>query len=77
VKELVELIAKKLVDHPEDVRIRVIESDGEETLELHVHPDDMGKVIGKSGKTAKAIRTLLSSACSKTNTRASLSIVEE
>ncbi len=75
-RELVELIAKKLVDHPEDVQIRVIEGDEGQTLELRVHPDDMGKVIGKNGKTAKAIRALLSSACAKADARASLTIVE-
>ena len=75
--ELVELIAKKLVQHPEDVKVRVIESeDGTQVLELHVHPDDMGKVIGKSGRTAKAIRTLLSSAASKTEAHVTLQIVE-
>jgi predicted RNA-binding protein YlqC (UPF0109 family) len=77
VDELVELIAKKLVEHPEDVKVRVIESeDGAQVLELHVHPDDMGKVIGKSGRTAKAIRTLLSSAAGKIDARVSLQIVE-
>lgn len=75
-KELVELVAKKLVDHPEDVQVRVIEGDDGQTLELRVHEDDMGKVIGKNGKTAKAIRTLLSSACSKTDARVTLQIVE-
>jgi predicted RNA-binding protein YlqC (UPF0109 family) len=76
VRELVELIAKKLVDHPEDVQVRVIEGDAGQSLELRVHPDDMGKVIGKNGKTAKAIRTLLSSAAAKLDVRATLSIVE-
>ena len=75
-RELVELIAKKLVEHPEDVQVRVIESDEGQSLELRVHPDDMGKVIGKNGRTAKAIRTLLSSAATKTNARVSLQIVE-
>jgi predicted RNA-binding protein YlqC (UPF0109 family) len=76
VKELVELIAKKLVEHPEDVQVRVIEGEAGQSLELRVHRDDMGKVIGKAGKTAKAIRTLLSSAASKLDVRATLSIVE-
>jgi predicted RNA-binding protein YlqC (UPF0109 family) len=76
VKELIELIAKKLVDHPEDVQVRLIESDDGQAYELRVHPDDMGKVIGKGGRTAKAIRTLLSSAASKANVRATLQIVE-
>lgn len=75
-KELVELIAKKLVDHPEDVQVRVIEGESGQSLELRVHRDDMGKVIGKAGKTAKAIRTLLSSAASKLDLKVTLSIVE-
>ncbi len=76
VKELVEFIAKKLVAHPEDVNVRVIENEEGQVVELRVHPDDMGKVIGKSGKTAKAIRALLASATTKSNTRAVLQIVE-
>ncbi len=75
-KELVEFIAKKLVAHPEDVNVRVIENEEGQVVELRVHPDDMGKVIGKSGKTAKAIRALLASATTKSNTRAVLQIVE-
>ncbi|GMU91770.1 MAG: UPF0109 protein [Candidatus Hydrogenedentota bacterium] len=75
-KELIEFVAKKLVDHPEDVRVRVIENDEGQIIELRVHPEDMGKVIGKSGKTAKAIRTLLSSAAMKSNVRANLQIIE-
>lgn len=75
-KELVELIAKKLVAHPEDVEVRVIESEDGQCLELRVHPEDMGKVIGKSGRTAKAIRTLLNSASMKANLRVKLQIIE-
>ena len=75
-KELVEFIAKKLVQHPEDVQVRVIEADGNQVLELRVHQDDMGRIIGKEGRTAKAIRTLLGSAAAKANIRVSLQIVE-
>ena len=75
-KELVELIAKKLVDHPEDVRVTVIDSENSQCLELRVHPDDMGKVIGKAGRTAKAMRTLLNSAAMKAETRVTLQIVD-
>ncbi len=76
-RELIELIAKKLVEHPEDVEVRLIESEDCQSYELRVHPDDMGKVIGKSGRTAKAIRTLLSAAASKQGAgRAKLQIVE-
>ena len=75
-KELIEPISKKLVEHPEDVQVRVIESEDGQTYELHVHPDDMGRVIGKNGRVAKAVRTLLSSAAAKQHVRATLEIVE-
>lgn len=75
-KELVELIAKKLVLHPEDVQIRVIDGEEGQTIELRVNPEDMGRVIGKAGRTAKAIRALLSSAASKADAKVSLQIVE-
>jgi hypothetical protein len=75
-KELVEFVAKKLVTHPEDVKVRAIENEEGEVLELRVNPEDMGKVIGRSGKTAKAMRSLLASATTKSNTRAVLQIVE-
>ena len=75
-KELIELVAKKIASHPEDVQVRVIEGDEGQQYELRVHPDDMGKVIGKEGKTAKALRTLVSAAASKQEVRASLTIVE-
>jgi len=76
VKELIELIAKKLVAHPEDVQVRLIEGDEGQYFEMRVHPDDMGRVIGKGGRTAKAIRTVLSAAASKQNSRAVLQIVD-
>lgn len=75
-KELIELISKKLVDHPEDVQVRVIEGERGQTYELRVHPDDMGRVIGKNGRVAKAVRTLIGSAAAKQDVRASLEIVE-
>jgi len=75
-KELVEYVARALVDHPDDVTVRVIEGERTKVLELKVHPDDMGQVIGKQGRTAKAIRTLLSAAATKENVRAVLEIVE-
>ncbi len=64
-KELVEIIAKSLVDHPEDVVVTETEGDGTITLELTVAPDDMGKVIGKQGRIAKSIRTVVKAAASK------------
>ena len=75
-KDLIEYIVKSLVDHPEDVRITEI--DGERTIifELRCHADDVGKVIGKSGKTVSAIRTLLNTAAAKQNRRAMLEVVD-
>lgn len=74
-KELVEFIINALVDHPEDVQITEI--DGERTVifELRCHADDIGKVIGKSGKTVGAIRTLLSTVAARHNKRAMLEVV--
>jgi uncharacterized protein len=75
-KDLVEFIAKKLVEHPEDVEVQLIETEEGQEYRLNVHDDDMGRVIGKSGRTAKAMRTLLGSAAAKANIRATLEIVE-
>ena len=55
-----EHVVKGLVDNPDDVRILSSESSRGEVLEVHVHPDDRGRVIGRGGRTAKAIRTLIS-----------------
>ncbi len=75
-KELIEYIVRILVDHPKDVR--VTEIDGEKTVifELRCHKEDIGKVIGKSGKTVGAIRTLLSTAAAKEGKRAMLEVVD-
>jgi hypothetical protein len=75
-RELLEYIVRVLVDYPNDVRIT--EVDGERTVvfELRCHPDDVGKVIGKSGKTVGAIRVLLGTAAAKQGRRAMLEIVE-
>lgn len=75
-RELLEYIVRALVDHPNDVRIT--EVDGERTVifELRCHPDDVGKVIGKTGKTVGAIRVLLNTAASKQGRRVLLEIVE-
>ena len=75
--EFVEYIVKKLVDHPEDVKVTQIDSEKTTILELQVKEGDLGKVIGKSGRTAKAIRTLLTAAAAKSGQkRAILEIVE-
>lgn len=75
-KDLVEYIARKLVEHPDDVRVSAVEGEESQNYELRVNPEDMGRVIGKNGRTAKAIRTLVSSAGTKSNVFANLEIVE-
>ncbi|MGH3666165.1 MAG: KH domain-containing protein [Egibacteraceae bacterium] len=70
-------LAKALVDHPEDVSVTAVtEDDDEIVLELRVHPDDMGKVIGKRGRTAKAIRTMVKAAATREGASATVEIVE-
>jgi predicted RNA-binding protein YlqC (UPF0109 family) len=70
-------LAKALVDHPDEVEVTAVEeADGEVVLELRVHPDDMGKVIGKRGRTAKAIRTMVKAAATREGTSATVDIVE-
>ncbi|MCI8605447.1 MAG: KH domain-containing protein [Hungatella sp.] len=64
-KELVEVMAKALVEHPEEVTVTETEKNGETILELKVAPSDMGKVIGKQGRIAKAIRSVVKAAASK------------
>jgi predicted RNA-binding protein YlqC (UPF0109 family) len=76
-KDLVEHIARALVDHPEDVQVTLVEGPQSAVLELRVHVEDRGKVIGKQGRTAKAIRTLLSAAGMKFRKRYTLEIVED
>lgn len=76
VKDLIEFIAKKLVEHPEDVQVEVVDTEEAQEYHLRVNQTDMGRVIGKSGRTAKAMRTLLGSAAAKANIRATLEIME-
>lgn len=75
-RDLIEHIVRSLVDHPDQVR--VTEVDGEKTVvfELRCHPDDIGKVIGRNGKTVSAIRTLLTTAAARQNRRAMLEVVD-
>jgi predicted RNA-binding protein YlqC (UPF0109 family) len=75
-KELVEFIAKRLVDDPEGVVVNVIEGEKSTILELKVSDNDIGKVIGKHGRIAKAVRTILSAAATKTGKRAVLEILD-
>ena len=74
--ELVELIAKALVDKPEEVSVNLVEGEQVKVLELKVDPSDLGKVIGKKGRTAKSIRTLLGAAGMKLKKRFTLEILE-
>jgi predicted RNA-binding protein YlqC (UPF0109 family) len=76
VKDLVADIAKALVDSPEEVNVREIAGDQATVLELRVAASDLGKVIGKQGRTARSIRTLLSAAGMKLNRRFTLEILE-
>ncbi|HEY5555730.1 MAG: KH domain-containing protein [Acetobacterium sp.] len=75
-KELVEIIAKALVDHPDEVSVQEVEGDQSITLELKVANDDMGKVIGRQGRIAKAIRTVIKAAATKEDKRVMLEIVQ-
>jgi predicted RNA-binding protein YlqC (UPF0109 family) len=75
-KDLVEQIAKVLVDNPEAVQINEIEGEQTTVLELKVAKEDLGKIIGKEGKTAKAMRTILGAAGSKLKKRVVLEIIE-
>ena len=76
-KELVEAIAKALVDRPDDVQVNTVDGSQVTVLELRVHPEDLGKVIGRQGRTAKAIRTLLGAAGMKLHKRFTLEILED
>ncbi len=75
-KELVESIARALVDNSDQVQVRMVEGEQVTVLELRVHPDDLGKVIGKQGRIAKSIRTLLGAAGMKMKRRYTLEILE-
>ncbi len=75
-KELLEAIARSLVDYPDEVMVNEVEGDDTLILELKVSKEDMGKVIGKQGKIAKAIRTVVKAAAIKENIRVVVEIVQ-
>jgi predicted RNA-binding protein YlqC (UPF0109 family) len=75
-KQLIEDIAKALVDSPDEVAVREVRGEQATLLELRVAPGDLGKVIGKQGRTARSIRTLLGAAGMKLNRRFTLDILE-
>ena len=74
-KEVLETLAKSLVDEPEAVSVTVVEDEDKTVLELRVADGDMGKVIGKQGRIAKAIRTVVKAAASRENKRAVVEII--
>ena len=75
-KELLTYIARNLVDHPDAVHVTEHAGDGETVLELRVDPEDMGKVIGRQGRIAKEIRTLIRSVAQRQGTRGSVEIID-
>lgn len=75
-KELLLYIARNLVDNPDAVTVTEVQGEQEVTLELHVAPDDMGKVIGRQGRIAKEIRTVVRSYAQKTGVKVSVDIVD-
>lgn len=75
-EDVLAFVAKQLVDYPDDVRIEVDEDGRETVLELHVHAEDLGKVIGKRGRTAKALRTLVKAAGSLDDENVTVEIVD-
>ena len=76
ISDLIKLIVSSLVDDPESIQITEVTGDSTTVYELKVAKDDLGKIIGKQGKTAKAIRTLLGAAAAKDKRRAVLEIIE-
>jgi predicted RNA-binding protein YlqC (UPF0109 family) len=76
IKDLIEYIARALVDHPDQVKVSEVEGEKTSVIELSVAKEDLGKVIGKQGRTARAIRTILSAASTKLRKRSVLEIIE-
>ena len=76
-KELVQYLAKSLVTNPDAVEVKETEAEAGSVLELKVAKEDLGRIIGKQGRTAKSIRTILNAAASRTNRKIILEIIEE
>ena len=74
--EIVEYLARRLVDEPDAVRVEELERDGDTVLQLHVAPDDVGKVIGRQGRLARALRTAVRASAAHRSGRTLLEIVE-
>ncbi|MBI4515541.1 MAG: KH domain-containing protein [Deltaproteobacteria bacterium] len=75
-KDLVEYLARYLVNHPDAVEVKETQGDTASVLELKVAQEDLGRIIGKQGRTAKSIRTILNAAASRTNRKVLLEIIE-
>lgn len=75
-EELLEAIARTLVDHPEEVQVRAVQGQAVTVLELRVHPEDIGRVIGQNGRIAEAFRTILSAAGRKLNHHVKVEILD-
>ncbi len=75
-KDLVEFLAKALVDNPDEVNVTEVSGENSSVIELKVAKEDLGKVIGKNGRTARAMRTILAAASAKIRKRAVLEIIE-
>jgi predicted RNA-binding protein YlqC (UPF0109 family) len=76
VVEIVEYLARRLVDDPDAVRVQQVERDGDTIIELHVAKDDVGKVIGRQGRIARALRTIVRASAARRSGRTLLEIVE-
>jgi predicted RNA-binding protein YlqC (UPF0109 family) len=76
VLDLISYITVNLVDHPDEVSVQQTDKQGRQVYQVRVHPDDLGKVIGKGGQTARAIRTLLTAISARTQQRFGLEILE-
>jgi hypothetical protein len=76
-KELVQFLAQHLVSHPEAVEVKETQGETASVIELRVAKEDLGRIIGKQGRTAKSIRTILNAAASRTNRKVVLEIIEE
>jgi uncharacterized protein len=76
-KELVQFLARSLVNQPDAVEVKETQSDTASILELKVAKEDLGRIIGKQGRTAKSIRTILNAAASRANRKVVLEIIEE
>lgn len=75
--DLISYLAVNLVDHPDAVRVDLVQEEDREVLRVRVHPDDLGQFIGKNGQTARAIRTLLAAVNARGDQRFALDIVDE